>query len=82
MGGGIAEMDRHSLRYAPDRLELAEGLNRPGVIGSPQDDSIPDELLRLGACRSRRAQLLAQIGLWACSLAVVASAGLLARWVT
>ena len=75
-------MDRHNIVHQASRVELAEVLNGPGSAIGPEVEAMSESgPLFPGTVRSRRADMLGKFGLWTCSLAVIATATLLAVWV-
>lgn len=75
-------MDRHNSLHKASRVDLGEALDWMSLTSHPENDSMKSAELFPGALQSRRARLLGRVGLWTSSIMVIATASLLALWVS
>ena len=73
-------MDRHNSLHKASRVTLPNSVSFSIEADSSELSAMPQPTTRAGV-RSNVADVLARVGLFTCSLAVIATASLLALWV-
>ncbi len=74
-------MDRHNSLHKASRVILPESVSCVPDADSLESDAMLHHPSHLTGVRSNVANVLARVGLFTCSLAVIATASLLAFWV-